>query len=400
MVNNRNLAAEFALVAACCRWPPTPERRRAVAETSQPPIDWQRLLRIAARHRVSGLVAEGIRDAGIAVPEPISMHLAKEEARIALHNVRSAAESHRLSQALAADGVDALLLKGVTINLIAYGGLGLKESRDIDLLVAPEAFLAASRTLAACGYGRLSPSPELDDAAAAAWMDRCKEAAWLHPSQGHLVELHVALADNQAMIAGIGLGSPRQSIDLGGGRTVETLADAELLAYLFLHGATHGWSRLKWLADVNALLSRRSPAEIEQAYRAAVAHGAGRGAAQGLLLCARLFALDLGSALAGELEADGRTRYMVRVALDLIAGRFVETELDDSRFGTIPLHISHFFLQPGLKVKFGVLAQKLRTPFGADERHARLPILRSALGIPIWLWRRSRLMHKAGKPGG
>ncbi len=400
MVNNRDLPAEFALVAACCRWPSTPERRRAVAETSQSAADWQRVLRIAARHRVSGLVAEGVRDAAVAVPKAVSARLAQEEARIALHNVRSAAESHRLSQALAADGVDALLLKGVTLNLIAYGGLGLKESRDIDLLVAPDAFVAASLTLARAGYDRISPAPELDEAAAAAWMARSKESAWLHPREGHLVELHVALADNSAMIAGIGLESPRQSIDLGGGCTVETLADAELLAYLFLHGATHGWSRLKWLADVNAMLSRRSPAEIDAAYRAALAHGAGRGAAQGLLLCAQLFALDLGEALAGELRADGRTRYMVRVALDLIAGRFVEAELDDSRFGTIPLHISHFFLQPGLKVKLGVLAQKLRTPFSAGEQQGRLPILRSALGIPIWLWRRGRLMHKEGRPGG
>ncbi len=395
MVNNRDLPAEFALVAACCRWPQTAERRRSVAETSQSSIDWGRVLRIAARHRVSGFVAEGLRDAAVAVPEPISARLAREEARIALHNVRSAAESHRLSLAFGEDGIDVLLLKGVTLNLLAYGGLGLKESRDIDLLIAPDAFAAASATLARSGYGRIMPAPELGEAETAAWMARNKEAAWLHPD-GHLVELHIALADNAAMIAGIGLASPRQRVDLGGGRMVETLADAELLAYLFLHGATHGWARLKWLADVNAMLSRRSPAEIEAAYRAALTHGAGRGAAQGLLLCARLLGLDLGARLTAELEADGRTRYMVRVALDLIAGRFVEAELDDSRFGTIPLHISHFFLKPGLKVKLGVLAQKLRTPFGAGET-GRIPVLSSALSIPIWFWRRGRLSHKSDR---
>jgi hypothetical protein len=281
MVNNRDLPAEFALIAACCRWPPSPERRRAVAEKTQSATDWHRLLRIAARHRVSGLVAHGLRDAKAAVPEAIAAALAKEESRIALSNVRSAAESHRMVAALAADGVDALLLKGVTLNLLAYGGLGLKESRDIDLLVAPESFAAASRTLAASGYDRLSPDPALDDKAAAAWMERCKESAWLHRGQGHLVELHIQLADNKAMIAGIGLDSPRQKIDLGGGMTVETLADEELLAYLFLHGATHGWARLKWLADVAALLAPRTPDEIEAAWRGAVAHGAGRGAAQG-----------------------------------------------------------------------------------------------------------------------
>lgn len=367
-----------------------------MAERAQSATDWHRVLRIAARHRVSGLVAHGLRDAKVAPPAGIAAALAREESRIALSNVRAAAESHRMVQALAADGIDALLLKGVTLNLIAYGGLGLKESRDIDLLVAPDAFAAASRTLAAAGYDRLSPAPELDEAAAAAWMARSKESAWLHRSEGHLVELHIQLADSKAMIAGIGLDSPRQRVALGGGTSVETLADGELLAYLFLHGATHGWSRLKWLADVNAMLSRRAPEEIEAAYRVALSHGAGRGAAQGLLLCARLLGLDLGERLKAELEADSRTRYMVRVAMDLIAGRFVEVELEDSRFGTVPLHISHFFLQPGLRAKAAVLAQKLRTPFSAGEGEGGL--VRSVLSIPIWLWRRGRLMHKAGRP--
>lgn len=355
-------------------------------------------MRIAARHRVSGLVAQGLREAKIALPEEIGTALTRAENRIALSNVRAAAESHRLMTALAADGINALLLKGVTLNMLAYGGLWLKESRDIDVLVAPDAFLAASRTLAAAGYARFTPAPSLDDAAAQAWIVGYKESAWLHRSEGHLVELHIRLADNKTLIPGIGLASPRQRVDLGGGKSVETLAEGELLAYLFLHGSTHGWARLKWLADVNAMLATRSPDAIDEIYRCALSHGAGRGAAQGLLLCERLLGLDLGDGLKAELEADSRTRYMVRVAIDLIAGRFVETELDDSRFGTVHLNISHFFLQPGLRAKAEVLAQKLSTPFGATEAQSGSPLMRGVLRIPLWAWRRARRTHKAGAP--
>ncbi len=369
-----------------------------MAEKTQSATDWHRLLRIAARHRVSGLVAHGLREAKVAVPDAVAASLARAESRIALSNVRAAAESHRLMGALAADGINALLLKGVTLNMLAYGGLWLKESRDIDLLVAPEAFLAASRTLTAAGYERFTPAPSLDDAAAQAWIEGYKESAWLHRSEGHLVELHIRLADNKTLIAGIGLDSPRQRVELGGGMSVETLAEGELFAYLFLHGSTHGWARLKWLADVNALLAVRSHDAIDAAYRCALSHGAGRGAAQGLLLCERLLGLDLGDRLKEELEADSRTRYMVRVAIDLIAGRFVETELDDSRFGTVHLNISHFFLQRGLRAKAAVLAQKLSTPFGATDTQGKMPLVRGALKIPLWLWRRARRTHKAGGP--
>ena len=396
MVNNSDLPAEFALVAACCRWPHDAAFVRSVAQESQSATDWQRLLRIAARHRVSGLVGHGLRSARIDLPAAVAAALAAAERRIALADIRGAAETARLVRALAAGGVDALTVKGATLARLAFGFAPVKEARDIDLLVAPESFAAASRVLSASGYRRLTPAPEMGDEDAQAWLRRCKESSWLHAA-GHLVEIHVALADHEAMIPTIGLDSPRQTVALGPGLAAETLADAELVAYLFVHGATHGWARLKWLADVNALLGPRGAGGIAAAWQSAVALGAGRSAAQGLLLCQRLLGLALDAELARALAADRRTRYMVAVATNLIAGRFVEAELDDSRFGTVPLHLSHFFIQRGLKSKLGVLAGKLRTPFGAEggQRGA----MRSALGIPIWLWRRARLRHRAERGG-
>lgn len=392
MVNNSDLPAEFALVAACCRWPVDTVFVRSVAEESQSATDWQRVLRIAARHRVSGLVGHGLRTAGIAPPEPVAAALARAEKRIALQAIRAAAESHRLKQALTADGIDALVVKGATLDRLGYDGAPVKEARDIDLLIAPDAFAAASRTLARAGYERLSPAPALAEADAAAWMARCKESAWLHKGQGHLVELHIALADSETLLPGVGLGSPRQTVALGKGLKVATLADRELIAYLFVHGATHGWARLKWLADVNALLARRSPAAVTDAYRGALDCGAGRAAGQGLLLCHRLLGLAVDERLRGALESDKRTAFMVAVALNLLAGRYVETELDDSRFGTVPLHLSHFLIQRGIGPKLGLLAQKLRTPFGADEAGAP-GLARRALSVPRWLWRRAFRRH-------
>lgn len=36
---------------------------------------------------------------------------------------------------------------------------------------------------------------------------------------------------------------------------LRTLGDEDLFAYLCIHGALHWWNRLKWLADVNAMLA-------------------------------------------------------------------------------------------------------------------------------------------------
>ena len=49
-----------------------------------------------------------------------------------------------------------------------------------------------------------------------------------------------------------------------------------------MHGALHWWHRLKWLADVNALLAAKPAREVELLIGGAEARGAGRAATQAL----------------------------------------------------------------------------------------------------------------------
>ena len=52
---------ELLLVTACCRWPPSPEREAAVRDAAAARIDWELFPRVVARHRVEGLVHDGLR---------------------------------------------------------------------------------------------------------------------------------------------------------------------------------------------------------------------------------------------------------------------------------------------------------------------------------------------------
>src|SRR3974377_795808 len=80
---------------------------------------------------------------------------------------------------------------------------------------------------------------------------------------------------------------------------VRTLGEEDLFAYLCMHGALHWWYRLKWLADINALIGVPAAASIERLFHAAETRGVGRAVAQALLLCHRL----LGAALPARLFA-------------------------------------------------------------------------------------------------
>jgi hypothetical protein len=67
-------------VAACCRWPPTEARVQAIRAATLASVDWSRLLRIVKKHRICGLVQDGLVRASIPLPAEIAQagHWLKE----------------------------------------------------------------------------------------------------------------------------------------------------------------------------------------------------------------------------------------------------------------------------------------------------------------------------------
>jgi hypothetical protein len=188
---------------------------------------------------------------------------------------------------------------------------------------------------------------------------------------------------------GVGLGSPRQRVEVAPGKSLPTLGPDELFAYLCAHGATHGWSRLKWLADVAALAGREEQSEIERLHARTVALGAGRSAGQALLLSSILFGLDLPPKLRTELEGDLAMRLLVRVAIRNATLGGLGRELDEMILGTARIHLSYLLLERGARFK---LRQLRRTLLGAPSEGAPLVkrLLRPIAFAPRWLLRRAR----------
>lgn len=385
------LIPEFRLAAACCRWPPSPERDEAVLAAASEVRDWPLFLRVVRRQRVEGLVHEALSRSSAELPPEVRAELASSAGMIARQNLAFAAESARVQRLFADAKIRLLFVKGVTLSLLAYDNLAVKKAWDIDMVVAAERVGEACAILRANGYVRMEPHPDYSEDQFDAWVEHCKESIWYHQASGIVVELHSGLVDNDSLLQGVTAASPSQMVEIGGGIALPTLRTEELYAYLCVHGATHAWSRLKWIADVAALLSGGDPAETERLHRAADAIGAGRASAQALLLCARLFELPLPTRLRAELEHDRRTAWLVAAALSAMAGRNVETELDDSLLGTLPIHLSHFFLGRGLRFKAAEARRKLASPH--DRAQHRLPsglgFLYPLMALPSWLRRRA-----------
>jgi hypothetical protein len=384
----QGLPKEFWLVAACCRWPPS-ERRIDAIRAEIGGIDWDRFIRVVKRHQVAGLVQDGLRKAAIAAPDEVETQLRGMARRIALDNLRSASEVLRLQEMLADAGIAASILKGVPLGVLAYGTIALRQSQDLDIIVPEAMLIRAVGLLDEAGYLRVDPPPSAGDAVLRNRLQLHNSVGLQVPASGSLVELHWRLCPNPHLLNGIGATPPRSFVPVSPEASLGTLAEEDLFAYLCAHGAGHAWWRLKWLADVAALIAVKSEDDVVRLYREAARKGAGQCAGQALLLCRRLFAIPLRRDLEADLMSDARMTGLESLALGAIAAGGGETELFDSRFGTTRVTINGFLLGRGRQ--YWLFELKRLFWKESDMAALRLPAWLSFLyplaRFPLWLRR-------------
>ncbi len=380
-----SLSGEFLLAAACCRWPLDGAAIAAIRQSAAGAIEWPRFLRLVRRHRVAGLVHNALQSAGVAVPLPHAETLAKAAQQIARQNLVLAAESRRLQGIFGAAGIRVVVIKGIALAQLAYGSLALKHSRDIDLLVAPDDALPALALLERADYALRSPAKQLSLTQRQAVLRYGREVELVHRGGRVRVELQWQLANNPFLLKGIDARSPAQHVHLPDG-DLRTLASEDLYAYLFVHGGYHRWSRLKWLADLNALLSRKSESELVRIYHHAADRGAALCAGQALLLCRRLLGLSLPVALKDELA--GRSASMADAAIHAMTDEqrgdgivdITRNVFSQFRLGQGPA----FFIRQ-CKVAAVSVIDSVRLPLPSP-----LLFLYPILRLPFWLWRRAQ----------
>ncbi|WP_086736890.1 nucleotidyltransferase family protein [Erythrobacter colymbi] len=248
-------------------------------------VDPALLARVARRHQVSALVAARLSEAGVPVPEPL-----RSQAERARHRaLRQLGFTLDLVDALASRGVPAVPVKGVVLSQQVFGSPLLRGAVDVDMLVRPGDVGTAWEVLARVGFRQITPSSRIGGARLALFCRAAKDSLHRHPESGQVVELHWRLSDEMAEPSM----PPEDSLATvvpAPGRPVRVLGEEVLFVYLCTHGAAHGWARLKWLADVAALLHGSTDGGTVL-WAAACRAGAGVAAGSAILLAQELFGL-------------------------------------------------------------------------------------------------------------
>jgi hypothetical protein len=393
-----NAPPEFFLAAACSRWPPSETRSNSIRAAAKAPVDWERFLGIVDRHRIWGLARQGLTQAGVAPPAEIDRALNAKAWAVSRRNLVLAVETGRLCRLFRKAAIPAVFVKGATLSVLAYGDIAIKHSRDIDILVSPARVTEARAVLERAGYALKHPLPALTETQLELLIRHGKEWEFLRAGGEITTELHWALTHNGFLMRDVDVSCPLAAVRVGD-TEIPTFRIEELFVYLCVHGARHSWSRMKWLADVAALLAASSGTDIEGLYRAAERRGSGRCAAQALLLCARTLGVELPAALRAELQRTATAPVLEALALGAMLGRVnqPDVELAGRAFGSLRDLLSLFLLEGGSYVS--VWREITRLFFFPEDVAAfalprRLTWVYVILRLPLWALRRLNIRRK------
>jgi hypothetical protein len=180
-----------------------------------------------------------------------------------------------------------------------------------------------------------------------------------------------------------------REVPILGRTTVQTLSRPDLLLYLCVHGANHMWFRLKWLADVQALLRQSGPQTVPRLLADARDCGCERAVGQTLALLHLLYGLPAVELLP---PMDATTSALVRSAIDAMTAGQAALELEAIPFATTHVAAARFRLKRDwrfwLREAQSVLSDE------RDRKSVRLPhsmrFFLPFLRLPLWLSRRLR----------
>lgn len=298
--------ATFALLARMC----------GAMGASPPPahqhVDWNLFLELIRHHRVGGLVQQSIEHHSKLAPAWVVEQLHRDCRAQAYRNLAMSAETIRLFSLLDEAEIHAIFFKGITLSQQVYGNALLKQAKDIDFLVRPEDLERCVAILAEEGYRLHMPRTRFSKRQWQVLLRFGIEVEMIHPDTAIQIEPHWAFAENSRLFPAdpVRKRAAQHFMEIGG-KQVRTLQPDDLFAYLCVHGARSGWHRLKWLADVNAIIRDAEPAHIEHLVRHADSLGVAPCACAALALCARIFDTEIPASILWQVERRWTLRTMV-----------------------------------------------------------------------------------------
>lgn len=225
------------------------DRNHTIFKDDFESLDWDLFVKLSLHHRVFPLIYLGIQKIND-IPSDTFVKLAYYYKRNTFYMLNLAAQMEFVSRKFADKDIPILFIKGPVLAQELYGDLALRPSSDIDVIIPKNDLQRTESFLLEEGFVK----DEYIKSILGDWKWRHHHFTYIHPDKGIKLEVHWRLnpgPSKEPSFKELWL-SRRKSVLFN--QDIYYLGREELFIFLITHGARHGWSRLRWLNDIDYLI--------------------------------------------------------------------------------------------------------------------------------------------------
>ena len=238
------------------------------------PSDWVRVEQLGRAHRVTPLLAAGIKATNATPPDDVAARIRDASDANKYVVLRQLGELRRIVGRLDAAGVPYILLKGPAVSAYARREHALRQMNDLDIAVSVDGIGSFEEILSDLGYVPTVVGIE-NLTTLTALREGGNEAPFRNPRRATTVEIHWDFFANKSLYPQSIDDEIAEAVVLDiEGIGVRTMSAERKFAYVCVHGAKHHWRRIKWLCDV-AMLLEAETIQVAKAWEYACRLGVG-----------------------------------------------------------------------------------------------------------------------------
>jgi hypothetical protein len=246
---------EYQLLLQCCRH----QLHHGHVDIIQSPgfsgVNWERFLALTNYHKLFPLVHQVLKTHQESVPEPVRSAIAGTASKSQRRIMNLTGVLSVVHQLFTENELPYLPIKGPVMIRQLYGNTLLRQTRDIDLLVAPENFDKAMMILTRAGFLLQDTYFLKNPEKRALYMARENHVRLRHPEKMIILELHWSVSKYFTGIPVESLLKNATTIDFNG-ISFPTLPLDDYFAVLAIHGIYHRFEHLFWLYDLACIMNR------------------------------------------------------------------------------------------------------------------------------------------------
>ncbi|MEH7493787.1 nucleotidyltransferase domain-containing protein [Neobacillus niacini] len=216
-------------------------------------IDWRMFLDLTLHHRVYPLLASKLSNIETSlIPQFVTQTVYGYYKKNIFKMLQLSGEMERIAKIFNAKSIKAIFLKGPFLGNEIYGDVSLRTCGDLDLLIPIEDLDSTHKILEEHGFMK-------DDyilSVLGDWKWRHHHVTYYHNSKNIKVEIHWRLNPGPGKEPKFLELWERKRKCLSANSPIYILGREDLFLFLISHGARHGWSRLRWLIDIQRMIGQ------------------------------------------------------------------------------------------------------------------------------------------------